>query len=174
MARACDSPGSASAEETVVSTFRGLITIERAGTSMVEGAAHPNNAVDFSRVTYDMATGHAVTARELFTRFPEALLRRCVAAYGSDPELELGNHDLEVMPQGVHLFGDGYPHYARSLVGRGPILTWAALLGEGVLRTDSPARKAWEGVVPGKPGDAECLFDDGPAFKVIGVSPRAP
>ncbi len=163
--RDCETPVDASAAESVSDIFRGLATWERGGASSYEGAAHPNNATGFDRVTYDLTTGRAVTEGDLFARFPEALVKRCVTGYGSDPEmLQVDGHQFALMPQGVHVFGAGYPHALAALTGQGPILTWAALLHEGALRADSPVKRAWAGIAPAKPGDPECLSEEGPAF----------
>src|SRR5262249_38405705 len=99
-------------------------------------------------------------------------------AYARGEELfstYVDGHLFALRPEGVHVFGAGYPHFAAALTGQGPILTWAALLREGALREGSPARRAWEGGAPAEPGDPECLTDDeDKKLAPISVSPPAP
>jgi hypothetical protein len=171
----CETGLDASYGERVIGAFRGLVTLERGGSAMLDGAAHPNNGQGWERVTYDLSTGKAVTEGDLYAKFPEALVKRCIAAYGGEKELfqtYMDGHLFALGPEGVHVFGAGYPHFASALTGQGPILTWAALLREGALRADSPARRAWEGVAPAKRGDPECLTDD-EGRKPINTSPTA-
>jgi hypothetical protein len=148
----------------VAQTFAGLVTIASGGSASSENAAHPANFLGWSRTTYDLSTGKPITERELYAHFPKGLVERCLEAYEKMPNgysnLEVDGHLFALTPKGVHIFGSGYGHALGVLTGRGPILTWAALLREGALRADSPARRAWAGVAPAKAGDVECLPDD--------------
>lgn len=152
----------------------GLVNVGSVGTYLYDGAAHPGNAVDFSYATHYLATGKRVTEKDLFVKFPAALVRRCLDWYQTvDGGYELGadadGHTFAIMPEGIHVFGTSYPHAAAVLTGRGPILTWSALRREGVLRPDSPARRAWEEphAPPRRtsasiPPSAECAMDGDP------------
>lgn len=163
----CEEGIRASFSAGVVATFRGFVTVESSGTYMAAGAAHPANAVDFSRVTYDLGDGRAMGEKELFAAVPKALLARCVAAYVKALEIEdldpqITGRDFDLRPAGVHFFGKDYPHVIAALTGAGPTVRWEALLRDHALRADSPAKRAWDGVKPaaGVATDAtDCLLD---------------
>jgi hypothetical protein len=169
-ARGCETYVSAEYTNAVLGTFRGLLTVGGGGTSMYEGAPHPNNGDGFHRETYDLTTGKPVIAADLYARFPKALVDRCVGTHlsnlsmGDDAEglrsYFDGENSFHLTPKGVRVYGAGFPHVFGAFTGGGPTLTWAALLREGALRGDSPIKRAWEGVKPAAPGDAECLEED--------------
>lgn len=160
----CEEGINASFSEGVVATFRGLVTLEAGGTFMAAGAAHPANAVDYSRRTLDLTTGRVVTEKDLFAAFPKALVERCVAAYVKANEIEdlaghLDGHSFDLTPAGLHVFGVDYPHVVAALTGAGPTITWGALLRDHALRADSPVKRAWDGIAPAAApaGAADCV-----------------
>jgi hypothetical protein len=168
--RTCEEGLEASHDLGVIATFRGLLTTEGGGTAVMEGAAHPSNAEGFHRETWVLATGHKVTEADVFSSFPEALLKRCaplaVAAVTGASDKDLADtlvqqHSIDLTPTGVRVWSSAFPHAAAVLIGQGPVLTWGALLKAGVLRADSPARAAWEGIAPAGAKDPECLDDKG-------------
>ncbi len=162
-AKKCESGMTATFAVTVIATFRGFVTVESGGSTGYDGAAHPGNFVDYARTTWDLETGKPLVEKDLFVRFPKALVERCVQAYGDAPKgnaIMADGHTFDVSARGIHIYGADYPHAAAVLTGQGPTLTWSALLREGALRTDSPAQRLWAGLAPGKPGDMECLLDD--------------
>jgi hypothetical protein len=165
----CETGEEVEYSEEVASAFRGFVTIRRGGTGYQDGAAHPNNAVAFDLTTFNLETGGAVTDADLWGTLPEALVRRCDAAYFGEPD---GSEDFLVAmwpdgrmfnltERGVHIYSVGFPHFASGMTGQGPTLAWGALLREGALKADSPAKRAWEGIAKAKPGDPECFDDDG-------------
>jgi hypothetical protein len=168
--RTCETGYEWSHELHVTATFRGLLTTEGGGTAYLEGSAHPSNAEGFHRETWVLATGHKVTEADVFSSFPEAVMKRCATAYVnalvSSPdawmvETLVQQRSIDLTPAGVHVWSSAYPHVAGVLIGEGPVLTWGALLKSGALRADSPARSAWEGIAPAGPSDPECVDDKG-------------
>lgn len=162
----CEEGIAASYSAGVVATFHGLVTIESSGTYMASGAAHPANAVDFSRVTYDLTTGRPVTEKDLFAALPKDLIARCAKAFAKASEVEeaeaqITGREFDVRANGVHFFGNGYPHVLAALTGAGPTVTWEALLREGALRADSPVKRAWEGKAKaGAAGEGDCVLEE--------------
>lgn len=162
-AKKCESGMTATFGVTVVATFRGFVTVETSGSTGYDGAAHPGNFVDYARTTWNLETGKPLGEKDLFARFPKALVERCVQAYGDAPKgnaIMADGHTFDVSARGIHIYGADYPHAASILTGQGPTLTWGALLREGALLRDSPAQRLWAGIAPAKAGDVECLLDD--------------
>jgi hypothetical protein len=154
--------------ETVVAAFRELVTLETNG-SIDGGWAHPNE-LPLVRRTIDLRTGRPVTAGDVFVRRPPmARVAACAARaspYGATLDAEeweghFGPDALDLQPDGVHFFADGFPHVAAVLDGEGPVLGYDVLLRDGALRSDSPVKRAWEGVEP-----APATADPCPAGKV--------
>ncbi len=160
----CEEGLSATFSEGIVAIFHGLATIEASGTFMVSGAAHPANAVDYARRTFDLTTGRAVEEKDLFAKFPKELVERCVAAYAKANDMDdfatqITGHSFDLTAAGLHVFGTDYPHVAAALTGAGPTITWGALLRDHALRADSPVKRAWDGVAPSSApaGPGDCI-----------------
>jgi hypothetical protein len=168
--RTCEEGLEASYDLSVIATFRGLLTTEGGGSVALEGAAHPSNFDGFHRETWVLATGHKVTEADVFSSFPEALLKRCApltvaaVAGSADPgnvETLISQRSIDLTPAGVRVWSSAYSPAAAVLTGQGPVLTWGALVKAGALRADSPARAAWEGIAPAGPSDPECVDEKG-------------
>jgi hypothetical protein len=141
--------------QTLVRTFRELATITGSGYRMASGAAHPDYGIDFDLATWDLRTGSRVTTKDVLTRDVTSLLLKCAAkehpeSDGVNPYngwQELGAN-LDLTDKGVHFFAIGFPHFSAGLMGQGPTVPYGVLLRDGLLRMDSPVRRAWEGVSP--------------------------
>jgi hypothetical protein len=168
--KACEEGLEVSFDLGVIATFRGLLTTQGGGSVVAEGAAHPANGEGFHRETWVLATGHKVTEADVFSSFPEAILKRCAplaiaaVAGSTDPslvEILTQHRSIDLTPAGVRVWAADYGHAMGVLTGEGPVLTWGALLKAGALRADSPARSAWEGMAPAGPKDPECVDANG-------------
>jgi hypothetical protein len=163
----CESGVTAQFERVVTKTWNDFTNVQQGGTFMYDGAAHPGNFVDYSHVTWDLRTGKPIGEKDVFTKIPESLIDRCRDWYPKEAgwegaELELSGHTFVLVPHGIQVFGTSYGHAMGVLTGRGPVLTWGALLREGALRTDSPAKRAWQDAKRnGAPDPAiDCEKDD--------------
>lgn len=58
-----------------------------------------------------------------------------------------------IVREGIVIGSFANPHVSAAMDGRGPIIPWAVLLREGLLKSDSPAKALWSGVRPA-PADA--------------------
>jgi hypothetical protein len=164
----CDTGVTAEFGRGVSKTWNDFVNVQQSGTFNYDGAAHPGNFVDYSNVTFDLRTGKAVGQKDVFTKLPTALIERCKAWWSKDgdyggAEIEADGSTFVLVPDGIQIFGTSYGHAMAVLTGRGPILTWGALLREGVLRADSPVKRAWEGKAPNGAADPnkDCEKDDG-------------
>jgi hypothetical protein len=153
----------AEVNESFVGSFREFATLERGGYVQADDTAHPTNALDYARTTYDLRTGKPVTSDDVFARDPMDLVRKCVvpADAGDDPTPELifggfSGDQLDLTAAGVHFFGMGYPHAYASATGQGPTIGYDVLLRDGYLKRGSPVARAWEGVKPAGKAKAAC------------------
>jgi hypothetical protein len=151
------------AEESFVGSFREIATLERGGYLQADDTAHPTNALDYARTTYDLRTGKPVTSADVFARDPMDLVRKCVvpADAGDDPTPELlfggfSADQFDLTAGGVHFFGMGYPHAYASATGQGPTIAYDVLLRDGYLKKGSVVARAWEGVKPAGKAKAAC------------------
>jgi hypothetical protein len=142
-------------ESLLDGAFREIATIETGGSLYMDGAAHPMNFLYYSRISYDLRTGRAITGKDLFARPVLPLVLKCVAASMVDDEVPrdmwesgFSEGQFDLTEEGVHFFGQGYPHFAGAYTGQGPVIGWDVLLQGGYLRGDSPVKRAWTGVKP--------------------------
>jgi hypothetical protein len=145
----------------VSATFSGFITLTTSGYANVEGAAHPANAIDYSSITYSLATGEPMSGKAVVAKLPEALLAKCVKEWSKANELEDGMISIDgshyvLTADGIEFYGVDYPHVVAALTGSGPIVRWSALLREHALDERSPAKKLWAGVKPGTDPKGDC------------------
>jgi hypothetical protein len=152
----------ADSQQTLVDSFRELATLETSG-SIDGGGAHPSELA-FSRVTIDLRTGHPVTPHDVFTR---DLMRRVLACAAKakpfDTEMEAEEWkfhfdaaSFDLTETGVHFFGHDYPHVMAALDGQGPVIGYDVLLRDGLLRADSPVKRAWSSVTAAPKGKEWC------------------
>jgi hypothetical protein len=133
-------------------SFRDFVTITTSGWSMMQGAAHPNNAIGFTRSTWDLRTARPVLPKDVLARDISDKLVACVGKEQTDAPPYNGwgtlSDNLALTETGVHFFATGFPPYVASFTGMGPTIPYAVLLREGYLRKDSPVKRAWESVTP--------------------------
>lgn len=163
---ACDGGFEVETKEELVDSFDDLVTLMHVSFGNWDGAAHPMNAADFERTTYDALTGLAVKKRDVFSRDPEELAKRCLTAplqgQKADPDDDLlmlisnGELAFDLRPEGVRFFGTQYPHALAVLTGHGPTIPYSILLRDGYLRADSPVKRAWSTATPAKTNAPEC------------------
>jgi hypothetical protein len=166
---ACESGVTAEFGRTVTKTWNDLVDVQQVGTFNYDGAAHPGNAVDYSHVTFDLRTGKAIGQKDVLAKIPTSLVESCKQWYAKAHASEWDGIDIDadgstfvLVPDGIQIFGTSYGHAAAVLTGRGPVLTWGALLRENALRADSPVKRAWEGKGPNGAADAkkDCEKDE--------------
>jgi hypothetical protein len=168
----CAEGSEAEVTQRLVGAFRELATIETQGW-IDGGGAHPGE-LDFGRVTLDLRTGRAVTPNDVFVPGHDPVRRVAACAARATPfdvsmdedewtsHLDLSQFDLA--EDGVHFFGSNFPHVMAVLAGQGPVIGYDVLLRDGLLRTDSPVKRAWRGVdaaAKGKPWCADVKGDAG-------------
>jgi hypothetical protein len=148
--------------------FEGFAFIEQGGHVQNTLAAHPANGLDRSEKLVDVTTGNPIVPeQQVFSRFPQALFDECYEKWlventRADEEAReffrpyFEEPSIRLRPEGVQFWSGGYPHFAGMFNGEGPTVTWSALVGAGVLKKDSPARRIWENTPPRKPGEPKC------------------
>ncbi len=167
----CPEGSEAEVTQRLVGAFRELATIETQGW-IDGGGAHPNE-LDFGRFTLDLRTGHPVTAVDVFVpgRDPIGRVAACAAKatpfdVSMDAEEWRSHLDVtqfDLAEDGVHFYGDGFPHVMAVLAGEGPVIGYDVLLRDGFLRTESPVKRAWRGVDAAARGKAWCADVKGDA-----------
>jgi hypothetical protein len=145
-----ESGGEGEVEQRVLGSFRELVTLQTSGWNMVPGAAHPNYGW-FERATWDLRTGRAIGPKEVLARDITGQLVACAEKTQSAESQPMGGWEelaahFDLTPAGVHFFAVDFPHYNAGLTGTGPTVSYAVLLRDGLLRKDSPVKRAWEGV----------------------------
>jgi hypothetical protein len=163
-AETCDTGLEVSVSREPGKVFRDFVTVSTSGYAMLDGAAHPANGMGFDVGTIDLRTGKRVRGSDVWakdpsTRVAQFFVAKCLPkdaqSFGDEfwpSHFDREHFDLE--PEGVHIFGFGYPHALGNLLGAGPRIPYDVLLHEGYLRADSPVRRAWEGLTPAAPGKA--------------------
>jgi hypothetical protein len=132
-----------------------LVFLFSAGVNTVP-SAHPENYMGATVLNLDVATGEAVTAAEVITdtkRLVE-IAQKCsdgeVPPAGGDP-------DYLFLPRGIQVVGTSYPHALAVFTFQGPVISYASLLRDGLLKEGSPIARVWSGVKPAAAGDSPCL-----------------
>ncbi len=161
--------------ESILTLQPDIVAIERGGFGVVGRMAHPLNGSEFEPITmsnYDVRTGAMVALGDVFAKDPIPLavacaLRvggnaagldctNCPAPSGDDWQAALERHLFFLKATGVAFFADGFPHVSGVFNGHGPTLSYAVLLRDGYLRSDSPVRHLWEHVTPAIPSAEAC------------------
>ena len=139
----------------LVGAFRELATLQTGGWLQAASAAHGINDLGFRLETFDLRSGRAVTPHDVFARNPMALVKACIEKTWTNkdlgPDAVEGNFDLksfDLTSQGIHFFGQDFPHAIAVFTGEGPTIGYDVLLRDGYLKSDSPVSRAWEGVTP--------------------------
>jgi hypothetical protein len=162
---ACEEGFEVETKEELVDAFDDFVTLMHVSFGNWDGAAHPMNAADFERTTFDARTGLAVKRKDVFSRDPEELARRCLAApvqgektaeLDAAMDISGGELSFDLRPDGARFFGTQYPHALAVLTGHGPTIPYSILLRDGYLRADSPVKRAWSTATPAKPNAPEC------------------
>ncbi|MFO0640174.1 MAG: hypothetical protein U0183_13230 [Polyangiaceae bacterium] len=142
----------------VVWNTKGIFAVRETESSQYEGSIHPWEPGKERWLAFDTRTGATLGAAEILDLEADGkrakvahLLERCVKQHvrdvnGDDPaartdmlsRVNLDNPALLALPtpRGLRFGATGYAPPARVLEGQGPVLTWAALAREGVLRPD--------------------------------------
>lgn len=140
----------------VVWNASGIFAVRETESSQYEGSIHPWEPGKERWLAFDTRTGAPLGAAEILDLEADGnrakvarLLERCVRKHvhdvnGDDPtaradmlsRVNLDNPALLALPtpRGLRFGATGYAPPARVLEGQGPVLTWAALAREGVLR----------------------------------------
>jgi len=58
--------------------------------------------------------------------------------------------------EGIAVLSHGNPHVTAALDGRGPIISWAALVRTGILESSSPVARLWAGIGAAPSGSPAC------------------
>jgi hypothetical protein len=162
-------------DQTVLTTLPEMVAVERGGFGVVQPMAHPLNGSEFEPITmtsYDVRTGAILTERDVFAKDPMSLAIACALRIGGNaagpdcPNCPAPSRDdwhaaLErrlflLKTTGVAFFADGFSHVNGVFNGHGPILSYAVLLRDGYLRSDSPIRRGWEHVEPATSSAEAC------------------
>jgi len=61
-----------------------------------------------------------------------------------------------LMGEGIAILSQGHAHVSAALDGRGPVISWAALLRAGILDSKAPVARLWKGVSPAPPDAPAC------------------
>ena len=167
----CDEGFEAEVNETLVGAFRELATLEKQGW-IDGGGAHPSQ-LDFARTTIDLRTGRTVTAADVFVDGHDPLGHVAACAAKANPfdvsmdaeewRSHLDPEQFDLAEDGVHFFATGFPHVMAVLAGQGPVIGYDVLLRDGLLRRNSPVKRAWRGVEPAAKGKAWCRSIDADA-----------
>lgn len=134
----------------------GIFAVRETELSQYEGSIHPWEPGKERWLAFDTRTGAPVGTAEILDLEADGkrakvarLLEQCVRKHvhdvnGDDPtaradmlsRVNLDNPALLALPtpRGLRFGATGYAPPARVLEGQGPVLTWAALAREGVLR----------------------------------------
>jgi hypothetical protein len=166
-ARKCVNVFQGELDETILTTLPEMLAIGRGGYGMVATMAHPLNGSEFEPITmtsYDVPTGTIVTLDDVFAKDPIPLAIACALRVGSNVtalhssggdapsrdewEGAFGRRLFLMKRAGVAFFADGFPHMNGVFNGHGPVLSYAVLLRDGYLRSDSPVRRGWAHVAP--------------------------
>jgi hypothetical protein len=147
---------------SVVHNASDVLSVLFSGFVSEAGAAH---GVLFGPdgVNVDLQSGRRLVITDLVTdeaRFRDGILK----CKGGDPdELTWGGKDAlrkaprwVVVPGGIAVVMGDLPPVMNGGQGKGPIASFAALAGRGLLRADSPVARLWAGVVPAAAGAPLC------------------
>ncbi len=118
-------------------------------------SAHPSNYVGATVLDLDVATGDAVTAADVVTdeKRVVALAQTC-----SDGPMALAESEpaLLFLPRGIRVVGTSYPHALAVATFQGPVVSYGALLRDGLLKAGSPIARVWANQKPAAPGASPC------------------
>jgi hypothetical protein len=126
----------------------------------------PTYDIGAAVLNIDLHTGKLVTIDDVVSK-PDALLPLaddCSDVHLEDPPngyvLDHGRLAYLFLDHGIKVVGFDYPLYLSYARGeasfRGPILSYGALLREGLLKPQSPIARTWSGTTPAPPGTSPC------------------
>jgi hypothetical protein len=119
-------------------------------------SAHPSNFAGATVLNLDVATGNEVTVADVVTNEKRLL---DIAATCSEAEILLAENGPAYMflPHGIQVVGTSYGHAAAVATFKGPVISYAALLRDGLLKAGSPIARMWAGVKAASSSDSPCL-----------------
>lgn len=160
-ARACPVPGEDlllsyfDGGFTVASQDRNLLVLQFSAAISYVPAAHPANFAGATVLNLDLATGDAVTAKDVLTdeKRVVALAQKC-----TDTEAVLAESEpaFLFLPHGIRVVGTSYPHVVAVWTFQGPELSYAALLRDGLLKPGAPIARVWASEKPAAAGESPC------------------
>jgi hypothetical protein len=162
-ARTCESGFEIEYSERIDPKPHDVASVVRTGYGMWDGAAHPNNFIDYAAYTLDLKTGKRSTAALVFAKDPTPIALHCFANGDDDSASYAANFSKEqfsIELTGIHFYGNGFGHAMSVATGQGPTVSFAILLRDGYLRKDSPFARLWETVKPAAKAAEQCLKED--------------
>jgi hypothetical protein len=135
-----------------------VLVLTTNGSSLPTLAAHPALNHGAGVLNLDLTTGHLLRIQDAVTSVDRVLhyaLTSCSNQAGG--WLEFNSPAFLFLADGIGIIGIGYPYVDARLMFQGPVISYAALLREGLLKPGFAQAALWAGAAPAPRGTSPCV-----------------
>ncbi|MEP7125338.1 MAG: hypothetical protein ABJE95_30685 [Byssovorax sp.] len=135
-----------------------VLVMKTFGSTYATQSAHPSLNHGAGLFNVDVQTGRLLRIQDAVVSVDRVLhyaLTSC--SNGSGGSLEFNSPAFSLLADGVGIVGTGYAYVNAYLMFQGPVISYAALLREGLLKPDFAEAALWASIAPAAQGASPCV-----------------